>query len=446
MWRHIYIISAWALTLSVLQYRAMRRPQRVGQTASGSHAFFMSKRQGHKIITMRKKIIFPVAVLIFILAMFLFSVIGGGSKIAIECKPVADKSKVPSNIHLDVYVENSGSMDGYMCPGSNLKDAVYDYISDLSKVTSSNSFYYINSQMIKCNESLSSYIQNLTPVSFARAGGNRANTDLRQMINTILHNHKKNGVSVFISDCILDIPENAMDFFGNCQVSIKNSFIEAIKKNSNLGVEIIKLQSKFDGYWYCGTSSEKLVGVKRPYYIWVIGDKCILAKLNKEAPVRDILGGIEQYCAFSTSGEIPFDIDKTRYVVNHSGLVNVQVLANLSYALQDESVVSNPNSYGSTNPSCVKVVKVEKITAKGSKYSHVIDMELVNPKSIKSETISFSLPGVPSWVRASNDDSGTNVKKNLNKTTGILYLVNGVADAYKGYTTYGNIMFDVKNK
>ena len=39
MWRHIYIISAWALALSVLQYRAMRRPQRVGQTTSGSHAF-----------------------------------------------------------------------------------------------------------------------------------------------------------------------------------------------------------------------------------------------------------------------------------------------------------------------------------------------------------------------------------------------------------------------
>lgn len=39
-------ISAWALALSVLQYRAMRRPQRVGQTAGGSHAFlFMSKRQ-----------------------------------------------------------------------------------------------------------------------------------------------------------------------------------------------------------------------------------------------------------------------------------------------------------------------------------------------------------------------------------------------------------------
>ena len=42
MWRHIYIISAWALALSVQQDKAMRRPQRVGQTAGGSHAFFVS--------------------------------------------------------------------------------------------------------------------------------------------------------------------------------------------------------------------------------------------------------------------------------------------------------------------------------------------------------------------------------------------------------------------
>ena len=37
-----YIISAWALTLSVQQYRAMRRPLSVGQTTGGSHAFLCS--------------------------------------------------------------------------------------------------------------------------------------------------------------------------------------------------------------------------------------------------------------------------------------------------------------------------------------------------------------------------------------------------------------------
>ena len=37
-----YIISAWALTLSVQQYRAMRRPLSVGQTTGSSHAFLCS--------------------------------------------------------------------------------------------------------------------------------------------------------------------------------------------------------------------------------------------------------------------------------------------------------------------------------------------------------------------------------------------------------------------
>ena len=65
---------------------------------------------------------------------------------------------------------------------------------------------------------------------------------------------------------------------------------------------------------------------------------------------------------------------------------------------------------------------------------------------MKDVTITFSIPKQPSWVLSSNDDTGINVKKNLDKTTGILYLINGVAEAYKNYTTYGTISFDVKNK
>ena len=92
----------------------------------------------------------------------------------------------------------------------------------------------------------------------------------------------KNTVSVFISDCILDIPENAIDFLGNCQVSIKNTFNEALTNNPDLGVEIIKLDSKFDGLWFCGKNSARLSDVKRPYYIWVIGSQIYLAELNRD--------------------------------------------------------------------------------------------------------------------------------------------------------------------
>ena len=34
-----------------------------------------------------------------------------------------------NNFKLEVFIENSGSMDGYMCTGSELKDAVYSYVS-----------------------------------------------------------------------------------------------------------------------------------------------------------------------------------------------------------------------------------------------------------------------------------------------------------------------------
>ena len=50
------------------------------------------------------------------------------------------------------------------------------------------------------------------------------------------------------------------------------------------------------------------------------------------------------------------------------------------------------------------------------------------------------------WVILSNDLTGTNVKANLDKTTGIESIVRGVAEAYKDNSIYGTISFDIKNK
>jgi hypothetical protein len=45
---------------------------------------------------------------------------------------------------LKVYIENSGSMDGYMCNGSELKDAVYDYVSSLKSYSKQTLLYYMS--------------------------------------------------------------------------------------------------------------------------------------------------------------------------------------------------------------------------------------------------------------------------------------------------------------
>ena len=257
--------------------------------------------------------------------------------------------------------------------------------------------------------------------------------------------HEKNTVSVFVSDCILDIPESATDFFGNCQVSIKNTFNEAIEKHPDLGVEIVKLQSKFDGYWFCGKNKQKLDNVKRPYYIWIIGDKNILAMLNEKVPVANIIGGIDDYCAYSTSQPIPFDIEKKRYAVNHSDKINVEVLADLRPSLQEENLLENVYQYSAENPVLTKVIHVKPISIPGSNYSHVIYLELSSPQTLKTASITLSYPEMAQWVKLANDSTGV-YSNSIDKTTGIQYLIKGVADAYRDHLNFGTITINLKNK
>jgi len=395
---------------------------------------------------MNKKLLIPIIICTIIVIAVISTCVGGGSKIKLIWDAVLPPGEINDSIELKVYVENSGSMDAYMCAGSNLKDAVFDYVSDLKRLTTSCSLYYINSKVIPYNGELKSYIKDLTPQSFAMAGGDRRNTDLRDIFEKIIRANGKQCVSVFVSDCILDIPENAIDFFGNCQVSIKNTFNEALSANPGLGVEIIKLESKFDGYWYCGHNREYLTDVKRPYYIWVIGDQRYLAEFNKKTPVENIIGGIKEYSAYAAPQKIPFDMNRSTYVTNHSGKINVEVLVNLRGSLQSSDLYKNTAQYKSANPSQVSVVSVSEITDALSPYSHVITLEIDNPETLKLETLTFSYPYLATWVSNSDDTTGANVKNNLDKTTGLMALIKGVAEAYKNSTTYGSVSFELKNK
>ena len=395
---------------------------------------------------MNKKLLIPMAICTVIVIAVISTCVGGGSKIKLQWNAVLPPEEINDSIELKVYVENSGSMDAYMCAGSDLKDAVFDYVSDLKRLTTSCSLYYINSKVIPYNGELNSYIKDLTPQSFAKAGGGRSNTDLRDIFEKIIRANGKQTVSVFVSDCILDIPENAIDFFGNCQVSIKNTFNEALSANPGLGVEIIKLESKFEGYWYCGHKRELLKDVKRPYYIWVIGDQRYLADFNKKVPVENIIGGIKEYSAYAAPQKIPFDITKSTYVTNHSGKINVEVLINLRGSLQSGTMCKNTALYKSANPAQVTVASVNEITDASNRYSHVITLEIENPETLRSETLTFSYPHLATWVSNSDDTTGANVKENLDRTTGLMALIKGVAEAYKNSTTYGSVSFELKNK
>ena len=372
--------------------------------------------------------------------------IGPKNNIKIDWEEVAVPALMSDSIELKVYIENSGSMDAYMCPGSNLKDAVFDYISELKKLTSCTSLYYINSKVIPYKGNLNSFIKDLSPAAFAKAGGSRGNTDLMKIFSDILESQNENTVSILVSDCILDIPESATNYFGQCQVSIKNSFNEALAKLPKLGVMIIQLESKFDGVWFCGKNSKKLSNIKRPYYIWVIGNQQYLSVINKKVNVNNIIGGIKNYSAYAPSQPIPFTFEKSMFKVNHTKKIKVELVMDLSASLQNGLVTKNLENYKPSNPSQMAIVSIQDINAHNSQYSHVIEFELTNPETLREENISFSYPYLAPWVEVANDSTGTDIDKNIEKTTGILSLIKGVAEAYKTHTNYGAITFSLKNK
>ena len=158
---------------------------------------------------------------------------------------------------LKVYIENSGSMDGYMCEGSELKDAVYDYISSLNSYASSTNLFYINSQVVPFHGEIQTFIRDLNPTSFRTVSGNRTNSDLGDMLQKVIAETDKNTVSVFVSDCILDVPQgDARDYFVNRQIDLKNAFLKKVVHDKNFGVEILQLESRFSGKYY-GTDGFK---------------------------------------------------------------------------------------------------------------------------------------------------------------------------------------------
>lgn len=372
-------------------------------------------------------------------------------KIEVSADTVASTIKTDKP-HLKVFVENSGSMDGYMCDGSQLKDAVYDYVSDLNRYTATTMLYYINSEIIPYNGNITSYIKNLNPDSFHKAGGNTANTDLGNILSSVLETVNDTTVALFISDCILDLPvKDAQKFLTNCEIRIKDEIINTQKRIHDLGVEILKLSSDFNGkYFYPNGAVELLKNVKRPYYIWIFGNKNYLAQLNTVVPfsllVRYDLGGI---VAFANQSAIPFDIFNntltSKVIIPSHGDYHVTIQADFRTTLQPDGMVRDKRNYTFNNSSII-LDGIYPIKDSNSKYSHFIKFTIPQGTNISQDCLIYHIPKMPSWIYESNDETGTNINNNLNKTTGIKYLIQGVADAYKSEKISTTFNFNVKRK
>lgn len=386
---------------------------------------------------MRKNKYLPLIIALALCAILVPFIIDGDGKYIISYDAIPPvKSYYPSKVKL--YVENSGSMDGYMFDGSELKDAVYSYVSGLSTHTDTTEVYFVNSDVYRVNAPLQDIIYSMSPTLFRKSPGNKANTDIADIFGMVLSQLEKNSISILITDAILDLPRGNTAFFHTKQTQIKSIFENLLKKNPNLAVEIFRMSSRFNGKYYFTGGSVVLSNQKRPYYMFVFGDKQTLSSANDIVSKSQIQHGVENYYAYSTYTQVPFVVlNKKKRSKNGSFEVRLQQKAvpviakvDLNYTLYDSDLLKDSNLYVLPfGDDRIKIKSIKELP-KEPEYSHAITLTLPENATEGSVNIYMCPPPYPYWLENANDDmSDISVAKTM-KTTGIKYIIEGISDAF----------------
>ena len=74
---------------------------------------------------MNKKFFIPAILSVVVVVFIIAKMCGSGEKIQLEWDEVSNNSLIPATLML--YVEYFGSIDAYICDGSERKDAVYTF-------------------------------------------------------------------------------------------------------------------------------------------------------------------------------------------------------------------------------------------------------------------------------------------------------------------------------
>ena len=386
---------------------------------------------------MRRNKYLPLIIVLILVAILVPFIIDGDGKYIVSYDAISpDTQYKPSKVKL--YIENSGSMDGYMFNGSELKDAVYSYVSGLSTHTDTTEVYFVNSDVYRVKAPLQDVIDSMSPTLFRKSPGNKANTDIADIFGMILSRVEQNSVSILVTDAILDLPKGNTVFFYSKQTQIKSIFENLLKVNFNLAIEIFRMSSRFNGKYYYTGGSVVLSGQKRPYYMFVIGDKQALSSANAIVSKSQIQHGVDNYYAYSSYTQVPFVIlNKKKKVKGDNFEVRLQqktvpVIAkvDLSYTLHDEELLNDTNLYSIAFGDDNIRIKSIKELPKEPDYTHEITLTLPKNANEGSVNLYFCPPPYPKWLEDANDDSSDASVATTLKTTGIKYIIEGISDAF----------------
>jgi hypothetical protein len=375
----------------------------------------------------------------------------------------------PTKVNYSIYIENSGSMDGYVAGITEFEQSVYSLISDIriADYTDSLNLNYINSQVIDWKKNaqdpeIVDFIEKLEPTTFRGKVGDRSHSDLQNVFKQVLNKTTPNTVSVIVSDCIFSPGKSrdAQNYLVTQQIGFKTAFDKKLD-SFDFSTLIMQFTSKFTGYYYDKTDNPTFVnGQQRPFYITILGapeflDQ-FLTQIKLEKRYREI-GYKDCYLLSNPKalkieakiirnnaiGEFDIEMPANKLTINNAQtggksktdkVLQFSIAASLSKYRIDSKYLEDSTNY--ELPPNYKISGINKNTDETNEslkgFSHIFTISTRDIKQTQKVEIKLKNQ-IPAWVseHSSLDDSNILNPSELSKTFGLHFLLKGMAEAYE---------------
>ena len=388
---------------------------------------------------------------------------------------------------LHVFIENSGSMNGYINVASDFQTAIgtaiqymkYQYSSEKINV------YYINQKIYEQDipqgislTELYSFIQKmLQRGEFTTSGthhhsSSTAATDLNMIIKEILGYVDENNTAILISDCIYSLPSTKGDIkklLNDCKILTNGAFLEKTRElpmGISLATNFIQFSSNFAGKywtWEHPTGNQYVtLQCRRPYYMCVIGTDENVNNFNSKIGISDLDGFQNQFTISNKDvSNANYSVLNSKYKVgtfrpygsmcireitkvkaNTVGKFELGIGMDLDGFSMSETDKTDANNY-SIDAGNYSIVRIERIDT--TKLTNATDKILIRENHLTHAIVlaCTSYPNdikisikrcMPQWVANSSSIDDRNIGKDIEeqtKTFGLKYFVDGISEAYK---------------
>lgn len=381
---------------------------------------------------------------LLIVLLFLFGC-GGEEPQRQTCGP---NKRTNPNVAYNIYIENSGSMAGYLGNASEFKKMLINFITDIpAQLKKDPQLYFVNEHVCSLPSKeipLAKYIMMLNPGVLKSVCSSSGTSLLPQVIDSCTRD-MKGKVNILVSDCIYSDKNGSTTALA--EATMKLFMSKKLEKEGNISTIVLKFNSSFSGLYYNeykGGKGIKVKDINRPYYLLIFGEKDNLTAMLQGIDFKSYPGYEASYCLSATAAKdaayatITYKYRKGEFTsakppclmriskaAGVKGVFQFSFDADLSRLGYFEEYLLNKQSYTlNDNFSIVDIKKGD------SMYNFILKTEkLIPPHSLKL----FMKYDIPTWIMktGNEDDSHPTDSLQQHQTFGFKELMSGISQAYK---------------